>query len=79
MLSREAANTNFIAFGLTLPGLKPTIDCNRGKHDHHDTTWPFPTPSVHSVLIGVYNQAAVHSVVCQLKLSNITAFLFYIE
>ena len=27
-----ATNTNFIVFGLTRPGLKPTIYCTRGEH-----------------------------------------------
>ena len=32
MLSGEATHTNFIVFGLTQPGLKPTIYCTRGEH-----------------------------------------------
>jgi hypothetical protein len=38
MLSGEAANTNFIVFGLTRPGLEPTIYCTRGEHAKHYTT-----------------------------------------
>ena len=38
MLSREAANTNLIVFGLTRPGLEPTIYRTRGKHVNHYTT-----------------------------------------
>jgi len=32
MLSGEAANTNFIVFGLTRPGLQPTTYRTRGEH-----------------------------------------------
>ena len=32
MLIGEAANTNFIVFGLTWPGLEPTIYRTRGEH-----------------------------------------------
>jgi hypothetical protein len=38
MLSREATNTNFIVFGLTRSGLKPTIDRTRDKHANNFTT-----------------------------------------
>jgi hypothetical protein len=38
VLSGEAANTNFIVFGLTRPGLEPTIYCTRGEHAKHYTT-----------------------------------------
>jgi hypothetical protein len=38
MLRREATNTNFIVFGLTRPGLEPTIYRTRGKHANHYTT-----------------------------------------
>ena len=33
MLRGEATNTNFIVFGLTRPGLEPTIYRTRGVHD----------------------------------------------
>jgi hypothetical protein len=33
--SGEAANTNFKVFGLTRPGLEPTIYRTRGEHDNH--------------------------------------------
>jgi hypothetical protein len=33
--SREATNTNFIVFGLTRPGLEPTIYHTRGEHANH--------------------------------------------
>ena len=32
VLSREVANTNFIVFGLTGPGIEPTIYRTRGEH-----------------------------------------------
>jgi hypothetical protein len=38
MLSGEATNTNFIVFGLTRSGLKPTIYCTQDKHADHYTT-----------------------------------------
>jgi hypothetical protein len=38
MLSEEATNTNFIIFGLTRPGLEPTIYRTRGEHANHYAT-----------------------------------------
>jgi hypothetical protein len=38
MLSGEATNTNFKVFGLTRPGLEPTIYRTRGKHGNHYAT-----------------------------------------
>ena len=40
MLSGEAANINFIVFGLIPPGLKPTIYCTLewAKHANNNTT-----------------------------------------
>ena len=38
MLSGEATNTNFIVFGLTRPGLEPTIYRTRGEHTNHYAT-----------------------------------------
>ena len=38
MLSGEATNTNFTVFGLTRPGLEPTIYHTRGEHANHYTT-----------------------------------------
>ena len=35
VLSEEAINTNFIVFGLTWPGIKPTIYLTRGEHANH--------------------------------------------
>jgi hypothetical protein len=43
MLSGEATNINFIVFGLTRPGLKPTIYHTRGKHADHYVTDAFFT------------------------------------
>jgi hypothetical protein len=37
-LSGEASNTNIIVFGLTLPGLEPTIYRTRGEHSNHYAT-----------------------------------------
>jgi hypothetical protein len=36
VLSRKATNTNFIVFGLTRPGLEPTIYRIRGEHADHN-------------------------------------------
>ena len=38
MLSEETTNTNFIVFGLSRPGRKPTIYRTRGEHANHYTT-----------------------------------------
>ena len=38
MLSGEATNTNFIIFGLTRPGIEPTIYRIRDEHANHYTT-----------------------------------------
>jgi hypothetical protein len=38
MLSGETTNTNFIVFGLTQPGLEPTIYCTRGEHANQYAT-----------------------------------------
>jgi hypothetical protein len=38
MLSEKAANTNVIVFGLTGPGLAPTIYRTRGEHANHYAT-----------------------------------------
>jgi hypothetical protein len=38
VLSGEATNTNFIVFGLTLPGLEPTIYRTRGEPANHYAT-----------------------------------------
>jgi hypothetical protein len=38
VLSGEATNTNIIVFGLTRPGLEPTIYHTRGEHANHYTT-----------------------------------------
>ena len=35
MLSGEATNTNLIVFGLTRPGIEPTIYRTRGEHADH--------------------------------------------
>ena len=38
MLSGQATNINFIGFGLTRPGLEPTIYRTRGEHANHYAT-----------------------------------------
>jgi hypothetical protein len=38
MLSGEATNTNSLFFGLTRPGLEPTIYRIRGEHANHYAT-----------------------------------------
>jgi hypothetical protein len=44
MHSREAANDNFTVFGLTRPGIEPTIYHTQGKYSKHYITdalvWP---------------------------------------
>ena len=35
---REATNSNFIVFGLTRPGLEPTMYSTRGEHVNHYAT-----------------------------------------
>ena len=37
MLSEEAANTNLIVFGLTLPGFETEIYCEHANHYNTDT------------------------------------------
>ena len=41
MHNREVANTSSIVFGLTTPGLKPTIYCSQGVCVNHYTTNEF--------------------------------------
>jgi len=43
MLSRKAANTNFIIFGLTRPEFTPRIYHNRGKHTNITPPRPLQT------------------------------------
>ena len=38
MLSGKATNFNFIVFGLTRPGIEPTIYRTRGEHANHYAT-----------------------------------------
>jgi hypothetical protein len=38
VLSGEATNTNFMIFGLTRPGIEPTIYRIRDEHANHYTT-----------------------------------------
>jgi hypothetical protein len=38
MLSGQAVNDNFIVFGLTRAGLKPTIYHTQGEHANHYAT-----------------------------------------
>jgi hypothetical protein len=38
VLGGEATNTNFIVFGLTRPGLEPTIYRTPGEHANHYVT-----------------------------------------
>jgi hypothetical protein len=42
VLSGEAANTNFTVFGLTGPGLQPTISHTRSEQSNHYTTDAVP-------------------------------------
>ena len=38
MLIEEATNTYFVVYGLTRPGLEPTIYRTRGEHANHYAT-----------------------------------------
>jgi hypothetical protein len=38
VLNGEATNTNFVAFGLTRPGLEPSLHCTLREHAHHYAT-----------------------------------------
>jgi hypothetical protein len=51
VLSGEATNTNFIVFGLTQPGLEPTIYRTRGEHTNH-----YATDGVHQKIDGSFIQ-----------------------
>jgi hypothetical protein len=42
VLSGEATDTNFIAFGLSRPGLEPTIDHTQVEHSNHYATEAAP-------------------------------------
>ena len=46
-LSGEATHINFIVFGLTRPGLEPTIYRTRGEHANHYTTDAVHSPLEH--------------------------------
>ena len=46
MLSGEATNTNFIVFGLTRPGLEPTIYYTRDEHTNHYATDAFTSVGI---------------------------------
>jgi hypothetical protein len=49
MLNKEAANTNFIVFGLTRPAFEPTIYRTQGKHTKHylsNAVTPFKAKSL---------------------------------
>ena len=46
----EATHTNLIVFGLTRPGLEPTICRTRGERANHYTTDAFPSLSLYSYL-----------------------------
>ena len=39
MFSEEAANTNFIVFGLTLSGVEPTVYHTQGERANHYNTY----------------------------------------
>ena len=67
MLSREATNTNFIVFGLTRPGLVPTIYHIRDEHANHYTTDAAPnrgmlilTNGCHRDLVNRYGISVSH-------------------
>jgi hypothetical protein len=49
MLSGEATNTNFIVFGLTRPGLEPTIYRIRGEHANDNATDVVPSWEISSM------------------------------
>ena len=55
MLSGEATNTNFIVFGLTRPGIDPTIYRNRGEHANNHTNDTFLT-----IMTALYNNNVLY-------------------
>ena len=62
MLSRVATNANFIVFGLTYPGLEPTI--YREHADQYDTDAVYNQLGIISKLLttdAVYNQLGIIS------------------
>ena len=50
MFSGEEPNTNFIVFGLQLPGLEPTIYHTQGEHANH-----YATDAVYNVYVELIN------------------------
>ena len=50
VFSGEETNTNFIVFGLQLPGLEPTIYRTRGEHANH-----YATDAVFNVYVELIN------------------------
>ena len=50
VFSGEVPNTNFIVFGLQLPGLEPTIYHTQGEHANH-----YATDAVYNVYVELIN------------------------
>ena len=67
MLSGEATYTNCIVFGLTRPGLEPSVYCTRDEHAYHYTTdvvqlyW-----YIKFIVIFIYKHIAVFILFCSL-------------
>ena len=53
-VSGEATNTNCIVFGLTRPGLEPTIYQTRGEHANHSITDAVLVYEEYSIVCMVY-------------------------
>ena len=78
--SGETTNKNVIVFGLTRPGLEPTIYRNRGEHANHYTTDAVDTPytNKHKVAIQCYKTRDCPHVYCiQFKFKDVFYVVAY--
>ena len=75
MLSGKATNTNFLVFGLTRPGLEPTIYRTRGEHIANHYVTDVVSVILRHVVCKLYNHLLLSQEITQaLKehLTNIT-------
>jgi hypothetical protein len=68
MLRGEAANTNFIVFGVTRPGLEPTIYCTLSEHANHCTTDTITTDYISCTFIVDLNFFSLWSLILSVSL-----------